>query len=64
MADLEPGVERLREDLNKLDVATAAYLSDAKIKFVFEGLGQLLSSIFIHSAEKLVFINGITIKKM
>ena len=54
----------MREDLNKLDVATAAYLSDAKIKFVFEGLGQLLSSIFIHSAEKLVFINGMTIKKM
>lgn len=64
VVDLEPGVEQLRKDLDKLDVATAAYLSDPKIKFVFEGMGQLLSAIFIHSAGRLLSINGNAIKKM
>lgn len=54
----------MREDLTKFDIATAAYLSDSKTKFVYEGVGQLLSTIFIHSAGRLLHVNSISIKKM
>lgn len=60
----EPEVVRLNTDLSKIDEALAPILQQKKIKYVFEGLGELLSTILINSVSNIKKINENGVKKM
>ena len=63
MNDLDVGVDRLKRDLKGLE-ETLNFLTEPKFKYVFEGVGHLLATIFIRSAEMFHQINQTGIKKM
>lgn len=60
----EPEVVRLNSDLSKIDEALNPVLQQKKIKYVFEGLGELLSTILINSVSNIKKINENGVKKM
>ncbi|XP_038070549.1 exocyst complex component 4-like isoform X2 [Patiria miniata] len=62
--DPDPNVLKLNKDLTTLEEALSPSLMPHKFKYVFEGLGHLVSFILINSAQYVKRINENGIKKM
>ncbi|XP_033633233.1 exocyst complex component 4-like isoform X3 [Asterias rubens] len=62
--DPDPNVLKLNKDLTTLEEALNPSLMPHKFKYVFEGLGHLISFILINSAQYVKRINENGIKKM
>ncbi|XP_022086586.1 exocyst complex component 4-like isoform X2 [Acanthaster planci] len=62
--DPDPNVLKLNKDLTTLEEALNPSLMPHKFKYVFEGLGHLVSFILINSAQYIKRINENGIKKM
>ncbi|CAH1783447.1 unnamed protein product [Owenia fusiformis] len=64
--DMDPdsNVLKLNRDLTSIEEAMAQSLQPKKFKYVFEGLGHLVSTILINSTQYLKRINENGIKKM
>jgi len=57
-------VRKLATDLKDIDQVMVAILSPDKYRYLFEGLGHLVATIFIASAQNMKTINNNGIKKM
>lgn len=57
-------VQELSTDLKNTDLVMVAVLSQAKYRYLFEGVGHLVASIFISSTNHIKTINTNGIKKM
>lgn len=62
--DPDPDIMKLNKDLASIEEAMTATLQPKKFKYVFEGLGHLISSILISSVQYIKRINANGIKKM
>lgn len=62
--DPDPNVIKLSKDLTSLEEALHTSLHPAKFKYVFEGLGHLVSYLLINSSQYIKRINENGIKKM
>lgn len=60
----EPEVVKLNSDLSKTDEALSPVLQPKKVKYIFEGLGELISTILINSVANIKKINENGVKKM
>ncbi|KAG8191429.1 hypothetical protein JTE90_020682 [Oedothorax gibbosus] len=60
----EPAIVKLNSDLSKIDESLSPVLQPKKIRYVFEGLGELLSTIMIKSVGDIKKINENGVKKM
>ena len=60
----DPAVRKLATDLKDIDQVMVAVLSSEKYRYLFEGLGHLVASIFIASSQHIKSINTNGIKKM
>ena len=57
-------MKKLATDLKDIDQVMVAILSPDKYRYLFEGLGNLVATIFIASAQHLKSINTNGIKRM
>ncbi len=57
-------VRKLAADLKDIDQVMVAVLSSDKYRYIFEGLGHLVATIFIASSQHIKTINTNGIKKM
>jgi len=62
--DPDPEVVKLNKDFSNIDEALSSGLQPRKFKYVFEGLGHLVASIIINSAQYIKRINENGVKKM
>lgn len=62
--ETDPAVKRLATDLKDIDQVMVAVLSQDKYRYLFEGLGHLVATIFIASSSHIKAINTGGIKKM
>ncbi|XP_055937333.1 exocyst complex component 4-like [Argiope bruennichi] len=60
----EPEILKLNADLTKIDESLSPILQLKKMRYVFEGLGELLSTILINSINNMKKINENKVKKM
>ena len=60
----DTAVRKLATDLKDIDQVMVAILSPDKYRYLFEGLGNLVATIFIASAQHLKSINTNGIKRM
>jgi len=62
----EPDIEvvQLNKDISSIDEALSVTLQPWKLKYIFEGVGHLLSAILINSSTKIKRINQNGVKKM
>lgn len=60
----DPEVLKLNKDLSNIDEAMTASLQTRKLKYIFEGLGHLVSAILINSASTIKRINENGVKRM
>ncbi|GIY18448.1 exocyst complex component 4 [Caerostris extrusa] len=60
----EPEILKLNADLTKIDESLSPILQIKKMRYVFEGLGELLSTILINSINNIKKINENKVKKM
>ena len=64
VSDADAGVKELAVDLKTFRLVTAGVLTSEKQKYLFNGIGHLLSAIFINSTQYLTKININGVKKM
>ena len=64
VADCDSGVKELAHDLTSLKMNTVGMLTLPKQSYLFDGLGHLVSTIFINSTSYLKKININGVKKM
>lgn len=62
--DPDPEVIKLNKDFSNIDEALSVSLQPQKFKYIFEGLGHLIASIMINSAQYIKRMNENGIKKM
>lgn len=62
--EADPEVIRLNKDLAAIDEAMGIALQPWKLRYIFEGLGHLISAILINSANTIQRINSNGVKKM
>lgn len=62
--DPDPEVVKLNKDFSNIDEALSVSLQPRKLRYIFEGLGHLIASIMINSAQCIKRINENGIKKM
>lgn len=62
--DKDEAVQQLAQDLKDIDLVMVAVLSPDKYRYLFEGVGHLVASIFISSTNHIKTINTNGIKKM
>ncbi|XP_022257470.1 exocyst complex component 4-like [Limulus polyphemus] len=60
----DPEVLKLNKDLSNIDEAMTASLQTRKLKYIFEGLGHLVSAVLINSASTIKRINENGVKRM
>lgn len=60
----DPEVVKLNKDLSSIDEAMAMNLQPRKIKYIFEGLGELISTILVNCTSNIKRINENGVKKM
>ncbi|GFY40104.1 exocyst complex component 4 [Trichonephila inaurata madagascariensis] len=60
----EPEILKLNADLTKIDESLSPVLQPKKMRYIFEGLGELLSTILINSINNIKKINENKVKKM
>lgn len=60
----DKSVRELSIDLKDIDLVMVAVLSQDKYRYLFEGVGHLVASIFISSTNHIKIINSNGIKKM
>ena len=60
----DSAVQQLAKDLKNIDLVMVAVLSQDKYRYLFDGLGHLVASIFISSMRHIKTINSNGIKKM
>ncbi len=60
----DPAVKKLATDLKDIDQVMVAILSSDKYRYLFEGLGHLVATLFIASSQHIKTINTNGIKKM
>ncbi len=57
-------IQHLAADLKDTDLVMVAVLNPSKYRYLFEGLGHLVASIFIASTQHIKSINSDGIKRM
>ncbi|GIY99778.1 exocyst complex component 4 [Caerostris extrusa] len=60
----ETSIRSLTDDLMKMDETLVSVLTPKEMKYIFEGLGELISSILIHSVSQMTQMNEILVKRM
>ncbi|GIY84770.1 exocyst complex component 4 [Caerostris darwini] len=60
----ETSIRSLTDDLMKIDETLVSVLTPKEMKYIFEGLGELISSILIHSVSQMSQMNEILVKRM
>ncbi|GFX06879.1 exocyst complex component 4 [Trichonephila clavipes] len=60
----EASIRNLSDDLIKIDETLVAVLTPKEMKYVFEGLGELIASILIHSVSQMTQVNESLVKRM
>ncbi|XP_055946904.1 exocyst complex component 4-like isoform X1 [Argiope bruennichi] len=60
----ETSIKSLTDDLMKIDETLVSVLSPKEMKYVFEGLGELIASILIHSVSDTTKVNESLVKRM
>jgi len=60
----DPYIMELNNDLAKCDDATSTALGEVERRFVFSGLGSLISRLFISSSSHIRYVNESGAKKM
>lgn len=64
MVEEDSAIQQLASDLKAIETKMVAVLSHNKYRYLFEGLGHLVASIFISSTHHIKTINSSGVKKM
>ncbi|CAJ0943967.1 unnamed protein product, partial [Mesorhabditis belari] len=62
--DTDPEVVELGRDLQMFHSLLSTYLSPPKMRYIFDGLGHLCASIFIHSSQHMQRLTEVTRKRV
>ncbi|GFT02960.1 exocyst complex component 4 [Nephila pilipes] len=60
----EASIRNLSDDLIKIDETLVTVLTPKEMKYVFEGLGELIASILIHSVSQMTKVSESLVKRM